>query len=337
LAQFLRPVLSGKKVTSRKEAIRLLAEHRVPDALDMFTTLWAEPTLHRDLRRALVSAVRWSLEDPRSWALLTQAATADHAVATALAETAPDTIAERHRAAYGRLVRTVAESTDPDTALLGIAAWPAWSPWDHDGAAMLINTIADLRGTACAITGDSSAPRLAYDLLAGAADPGGADRDLPARQRISHLVEHLADTVDRHGEPVRLAAEELASALGDDPEHRRNAIALAVGALPVRGDLSGPLRRIVLLADRPVLAWTATDQMVGWLAGHDPDRPELLAAATDLADGSPAAALLAVGITGEVGECLGWPQPWRDLVAVLRRHPDSDVRQRALDTNTALE
>ncbi|MET8997111.1 hypothetical protein [Amycolatopsis sp. NPDC004169] len=96
-------MLAGKKVTSRKEAIRLLAEHRVPGAADELAALWADLQLHRDLRRAIVSAAHRLLDDERAWQWLTEA-TGMTAVATAVTEAAPPTIAEHHhRACYGAL------------------------------------------------------------------------------------------------------------------------------------------------------------------------------------------------------------------------------------------
>jgi hypothetical protein len=344
----LRPVLAGRKVTSRKEAVRLITEHRAPGAVDELTALWADPNLHRDVRRSIVSAARWVLDDDRVWTMLSDAATGNRAVATALSDARPFTIAERHRARYGVLVRTVAGHPDPDTARVGLSAWPAWAAWDHDGAATLATVIRDLDNTAtwrtaaeglvtaCALTGDSAPLRAVVAALTGADEVVAPDRDLPASQRVRYTVDCLAARIDMSGEALRGVAEALSEMVASTAEYRADGLALAVAALPRRGDLSPALRRIATLADRPVLAWCVADRVARWLAAHDPGRPSLLSTARDLST-TAAGALLAVGVAGQAGPYSGWPATWRDLVLALREHADPDVRERARRTVTAPE
>lgn len=91
LGAALGPALGSRKVTSRKEAARLVTEHRVPDAAGILSRAWALPDQHRDVRRALVSSARWFLDDARAWRLLTEAAEDEHAVTTVLLALGPDT------------------------------------------------------------------------------------------------------------------------------------------------------------------------------------------------------------------------------------------------------
>jgi hypothetical protein len=344
----LRPVLTGRKVTSRKEAVRLIAEHRVPGAVDELMALWADPDLHRDVRRSIVSAARWVLDDSRVWTILAEAATAEAAVATALADAGPFTVAEPRRGRYGVLVRTVAEHPDADTARAGLAAWPAWASWDRGGAATLVRVVRDLDNTAtwrsaadglisaCALTGDPAPLRAAVAGLAGEDDVIGPERDLPARQRVNYLVQYLTARIDLSGEALRGAAEALSEVLVSATDYRVDGLALAVAALPRRGDLLPALRRIATLADRPVLAWCVADRLERWLAAHDPGRPSLLSTARDLST-TTAGALLAAGIASQAGQYAGWPPPWRDLVQALREHANPDVRERARRIVTAPE
>jgi hypothetical protein len=340
LLDAFRPVLTGRKVTSRKEAIRLIAEHRVPGAVTELMTLWADPALHRDIRRSIVSAARWLLDDARMWTILDEAAVAERAVATALTEAGPFTVAPRNRARWAALIRAVAGQADPDTARAGLSAWPAWSAWDRGGAQVLVAVACDLGTTplwrpatdalveACAITSDAAPISAAVRTLANAQEPDAANRDLPARQRLHHLVGGVTVRVDSAGETMRGAAETLAEVLAEFPEHRLDALNLAVAALPSRGDLAPGMRRIIALADRPVLAWLAANQVSDWLDLHDPGRPGLLATANALTT-SAAGALLALGIAAQAGPEAGWSTPWRDLVLSLRTLADPDVRDRA--------
>lgn len=68
-----------------------------------------------------------------------------------------------------------------------------------------------------------------------------------------------------------------------------------------------------------------------------PDRGDTLSAARELAAGTATEALLAVAVTHATGAATGWPPEWRDLVHVLRRHADPDVRHRARHAVTAPE
>ncbi|WP_103340737.1 hypothetical protein [Amycolatopsis sp. CA-126428] len=339
LGAALRPVPAGKKLTSRKEAVRLLAEHRVPGAAGELAALWADPRLHRDLRRAIVSAARRLLDDERAWQWLTEASTMT-AVATAVTEADPMTVAEQYRARYGVLVRTVAGSADPDTARIGLAAWPAWSVWDREGPAALVTLIGDLTSTAtwrsaveavlaaAAVTGDPAPVHAVATTLAESAHVVVDDRDQPARQRLRHFLARLAASLDAGGETMCGAAQRLSMTLAERAEYRTDALLLAVTALPRRGDLLPDLRRIAALADRPALAWQVADRLAAWLAGHAPGRPELRDTARALT-ASPAEALLAASIASQAGPHAGWPRPWRELVSALRDHSDADVRERA--------
>ncbi|HEX5114194.1 MAG TPA: hypothetical protein VFW65_03245 [Pseudonocardiaceae bacterium] len=341
----LRPLLSGRKVTARKEAVRLIAEHRVSGAVDELAALWADPGLHRDVRRAIVSAARWVADDERVWPILTEATTAGYAVATGVTEAGPHTVAERHRPRYGALVRAVAGSADPDIARIGLRAWSNWSRWDGEGAQWLGGVITDLATTATwreatdalidasAVTGDPTQLRTAFTTLARAEHPA-ADRDEPGRQRITYAVEQLAGMVRSAGESLRRVAETVAMDLAAEPTYRTEALTLAMAALPQRADLLPPLRRIADLADRPILAWEAANGLESWLAARDRTRPDLLATARALTD---AGALLAVAITAQAGDTTGWPAPWRALLTTLRAHPDPDVRDRALRTTMVPE
>jgi hypothetical protein len=125
LRSLLVPVLRGKKATSRKAAVRLLAEHRVPGALAELAAIW--PDAQSDVKRTIVSACRWFLDEETAWDLLSAAAGGEQAVAHSLLELPPQFIAQRHRARYASLVRAVAVRPEPDVAGRALALQPLWS------------------------------------------------------------------------------------------------------------------------------------------------------------------------------------------------------------------
>ena len=348
----LRRMLAGRKVTARKEAVRLLAEHRVPNAIALLAATWNGPNGHRDVRRALVSATRWFLDDEAAWDLLAKAVASEQAVATAVLDLSPLTVARQHRARYAALVRTVAGSPDRDTAALGLAVLPLWARWDDGGADLLVDLVSDLGNTAtwqqaltalidvCGVAEDVEPLRTATERLLAAGERFGAaeDRDLPARQRIGALVQAVSG--NRNSPVLRTAARLLSDDLAADI-HRGSAVLLAVAAIP--WDEEGPeldqLREVARLADRPLLAVLAKQELSGQLdmAVRRISRDRVRALAETLAAEGPAAARLALAITTAAGRDTGWPVHWRALLRTLRGHDDPDVRVAALDTFTTSE
>ncbi len=109
LAETFRPVLVGErmKVTSRKEAARLLGVLRAPGASEVLAEAWAGA--HRDVRAAITSAVsQHLLHEPASWALL-QEAVHDSAATAAVLGSA---VAFDHACAVPVAVRRPADRCD---------------------------------------------------------------------------------------------------------------------------------------------------------------------------------------------------------------------------------
>src|ERR1022692_1764782 len=101
-ARFTRPRVLGAaldavlasptaKITARKEAIRLLARHRPPGALERLVAVAAQDGVHRDVRIAIGRSLRLFLDDPRAWTILTAQANASASPdeARALVDTLP--------------------------------------------------------------------------------------------------------------------------------------------------------------------------------------------------------------------------------------------------------
>jgi len=342
LGTLLTPVLAARKVTSRTEAVRLCAEHRVPGAADLLATVFHTPGQHRDVRCAVVSAARLLLDEPQSWELLTAASGAEHAVAAAAAAVAPEFLAVRHRSRYAGLVRAVAAAADPDTARLGLLALPAWSRWDDTGSELLVDLVTDLDATPnwrLALTtlvamADPAPVLTATHQLLKACDFSDADRDLPARQRVLAL----AREVGTHTMSARPTASAVADLLGEVATYRAAAVELAVAAaVPAAVPSEAPdLRSVLALVTSPKLAWHAADVVACALrtvVTRIPDDALLAVAESLRSDAAP----LALALARTAGPVAGWPEPWRKLVAALRSHDDPDVRREALDTFTRPE
>jgi hypothetical protein len=345
LGAALDRLLTSRKVTSRKEAVRLLAAHHAPDAAGTLASVWHEPDQHRDVRRAVVSAARWCLPD--AWPLLEEASSAPHAVATAVLDLDPFTLAPAHRQRYAGLVHTVADAAEPDTARRGLATLARWTRWDPAGTRMLVGRVGDLANTAswrealaalvagCTATEDPAPlADVVARLLATPDGPTTADRDLPVRQRIRAVAELVQR--DAHEVPaLRAAAGSLADTLAAEPTLRGPTIDLAATAVPFEpdGDGTAALHRVAELADAPRWAWHAHHAVARRLAGRVARLPQ--AHLYDLATSAPP--LLGLAIAGQAGPEAGWPGHWRTYVIALRDHDDTDVRLTALDIYTTRE
>jgi hypothetical protein len=350
LGEVLAPALHSRKVTSRKEAVRLLAAHHAPGVAGLLHDAFGRPGQHRDLRRAIVSAARWCLHDERASSLLESAAVSEPAVATEVTTPRPATIAPHHRPRYATLVRTVADAADPDAARAGLRSLSGWARWDESATSMLVRRFTDLTNTATWVpamsaliaAGDAlSDPEplvTAARILVAAPEPASTvDRDLPARQRLMSFVDTLCD--DDTGSPTkRAAAARMADALAADRTLRTLAIKLATHAVTFEDVV--PLLRLAELADEPSWAWQAHAALNNALWTRVDRLPESrwfgLANAL-VARPAPAPRLLAVAIVGAAGARLGWSPQWRELLADLRAQDDPDVRLAALNTFTSVE
>ncbi|MEO6084305.1 MAG: hypothetical protein ABIQ18_14490 [Umezawaea sp.] len=351
LGAHLGALLESAKVTSRKEAVRLLAEHHVPGAAALLVSTWDGPRSHRDVRRALVRASEWFLDDEAAWDLLAMAAADEPAVAATVLDRSPFTVAPHHRARYAALVRTVVAASHGNPVVLRNPTLPLWTRWDDATTELLVDLVSDLGNTAtwspaltallnvCAVTDDVEPPRavVARLLAVGSTSDAEADRDLPARQRIGALARAVAD--GRRSPVLRAAAKALSADLAAEPDHRGSAVLLAVTAIPWDDDALPQVREVARLADRPVLAARAEAELATQLdsAVRRLPRDRTRTIAETLAGGEPTAARLALAITAAAGRDTGWPEHWRSLLRTLRRHEDPDVRLAALDTVTAAE
>ncbi|WP_326552788.1 hypothetical protein [Micromonospora sp. NBC_01813] len=360
--------LGTGKVTSRKQALRLLARYGSPEAFDVVTAAYRRVDQHPDVRAAAVSAARQRPDVPASWAILAGAAAGggrpdtsvpSRAEVSALLDAPPSTIAEPDRPRYATLVVAATGNPDPEAARLAWAALPAWARWAPDLTGLTVAALTDLddpyrwRWAMPVVIGLLDEPAAAAaaqsPLVVGVnavarldrADdrPGDPAWDRPARRRLDRVVDAAARWCrdagpDTDRAAVRAAARTLVGFADLAPQAARlfaHLVPLAAAtASPVVAELAALAD---LVADRPVLASrlaeTVTDQVRRAEGSWDP--AVLTAAAGALADrGDLASGLFAVALT-RAGHRFGWSPPWRSLVHRLRHHPVPDVRSAAFD------
>jgi hypothetical protein len=161
------------------------------------------------------------------------------------------------------------------------------------------------------------------------ADDAPADQavDRPARRRI----EAIADGAARWSQGAPTDADRSALiAVARRLATRPGLAGTGIEMLTALGRLRNLDTVADLCADRPVLTFRArqkVDEAGGYGTSHEPEI--LRATATRLAErGDLAGGLLALSVI-VYGTRYGWTSPWRELLTVLRRHPDIDVREEA--------
>ncbi|KRB75478.1 hypothetical protein ASE03_16055 [Kitasatospora sp. Root187] len=361
LAEQLDGLLTGGKITTRKEAVRLAAGYLPPQqAAELLRTAYLAPGQHPDVQAAVIAAGSGLLQREEIWALFGAAATDSPHTGTALLRTRPWQLAEAHQARFARLVGQVCRTDHPEAAVAALGQLPTWARFAPETAEVLPTLVTDLtnRHTWRAAV-DAVATLAGQDLphpLGGTA-PGSvlhrtvtgllasvragesealADRDLPARQRLTVLLGGLP----RPDQPwIRANLTGLAELLAEQPALR---VDLLLGLVdPAAGTLTVQLRELgEAAADRPALAASAARRLSTRL-GRDrlPEAtdPVLSAAEQLCGEGESATGLLAVGLLVGLGPQLGWPAEWRAVLRALRRHPVPDVRDAALEVETATE
>jgi hypothetical protein len=346
LGAILRAALAeAPKVTVRKEAARLLSTLRVPGAVDALVAAWERDGQHRDVRVAVAAGLRGWLDDPRSWVVLEAAVDGERHVAESLLDAVPYQLAERDRERYAALVRRLTRHPEPEVARRAYAALAAWVPWAPGSGTELVAGVTDpvegptwRHAASAALTPavwtalPDLLPELATTLVRQAGSDADAEplRDLPARQRLTHLVGMLSGAgaaARRQHAPVRRMVEVLAASPTFVPAAAQLSAVLVWPGPGFAADLAAVAD---LLVDLP---WAVPSlDAFPWEPAEVAPGVDVLAGRGDVAAG-----LLAVALTGVAGERAGWPEPWRERLRDLRRHPAAAVRQAALAVFTVGE
>lgn len=340
LAELLGEVVTGPaKITSRKEAARLLARYGPPRVMATLFDAYTDPNAHRDVRAAIVSAARQRLQTEASWTIVRAAVGGSREERRAVLTAYPYTIPERHRPRFGALIIEACHASDREVRRAAFGQLGEWSPWLAGTTELVVDRLTDLGETIVhievanllkaggdAVLGDALARLVDRD----AADdhPGDPAADRPARRRIELLTRGaVVRSRSRPAGADRTALVESARWLAGHPAFTGTATGLLVdlGRLDNLDEIAG------LCAGRPILAIRTAERVDTRLRGlrewPDPavlsDTVARLAGRGDLAGGLFAVALV------RHGAGFGWKAPWRDLLIGLRRHPDADVREEA--------
>ncbi|GAA3709650.1 hypothetical protein GCM10022224_088970 [Nonomuraea antimicrobica] len=339
----LEPVLDGGKVTARKEAVRLLARHRAPGATRLLRDLWAADGQHKDVRVAIGSAVIDLLAEPEAWEVLRGAVTEAGDLAAPVLGTQPLAVPERWRAEFGELVVAATRAPDRRTrasAVMELRHWVVYAPGAMD---RLAEIVCELRETAnwqdaarglvvgaCSGVRPEALRAAVRTLAAAPAEPdAGADRDLPAAQRLAAVVTYvrLWHRVEREPVPpgVLGAADDLP-------------VSLAAGLLAGTADWDAPRDVLARLVETMpgVLAAVETGEALAESTVHVP--PErVLPHARWLAAEGETGALLATALAASCGPRSGWAEPWRELLRRVRAGDFPEAAHRARRVRTVEE
>jgi hypothetical protein len=339
---------SAPKVGARKQAARLLTQLRLPVAVSALLVALDRTGEHRDVRAAVLGALRDWLDDERVWPALAASTTSDRHLAGALLGVNPAALAEVHRPRYAALVIGLARHPEPQVAVRALTELPDWARWPAGMAEALVAAAATGGPQAWAVAVDSAAeplmhqamPDLPAQLVAALID--GADlepdatatADRPRRQRLDRFVNSLIGSAvrsRRNPTPVRRCADLLAA----EPT-------LVPGAARLYGSLLTPDTLVTglaaladLLAGYPMAANALRLWFPTWLKFD----AEVLAAGAAALSGraDPAAGLLLLGVVQSGGQASGWVEPWRERLRALRRHPAVEVQVAALAAVTVTE
>ncbi|WFE29422.1 hypothetical protein O7623_09635 [Solwaraspora sp. WMMD791] len=216
--------LGTGKVTSRKQALRLLARYGPPEAFDVVTAAYRRVDQHPDVRAAAVAAARQRPDVPASWAILASAAgvagragvaggadspAPSRAEVAALLDAPPSTIAEPDRPRYAALVVAATGNPDPEAARLAWVALPVWARWAPDLTGLTVAALTDLDDPYRWASAMQVVIRLLDEPTAAAdGSPAAADGSPPVIDRPPLVVAvaalaRLDRADDRPGDPAR--------------------------------------------------------------------------------------------------------------------------------------
>ena len=320
------------KVTAHKELVRILGQCRGPYSLPLLEREWGKENLHRDVRIAVVHALRNLLDLAESWKLLEEAAElAEAEVHRALLSQRPDELLPGHRFSYLELLLSLQDTPD---LKIRRELWLQLAPWievdSHKIARAAVNCFSLLENSDWARAADllllcSRQGRQADSLLEGVKalyqqseeEPQATpERDRPARQRLNYLAHQLLS----FPEPSRRLLQTLFASLSPYYEEPETVFRLRWAGGEELKDLIASCGR-GYEEQRGLLRAFNTE----WSrAQEEPEK--LLQVALDWSlQESGLARRLAVEALLQAGPRLGWSEPCRELLRRLRQDREADV------------
>ncbi len=332
-AQLMYGVLnSSTKITSKKEALRILAQLHRPETATYLAQTCTNQALHPDVRIAAGRALLSYLEQERSWQALQSLAYCGRDAALELSRTHPKTLAWRHRTRFATLL----QSLNPEPEVLeNLSKWAEYidvvqlneSVINTPGpiARTAINTIIHAAHRA---SDWSSHLQIVQSLLEASRsdfEPNAEEHaDIPHAQRLENLVLGLIPQTGTellwHREHLKALTQTLGTSR--DVLHLTWHVQLAAidwtDPLPDLLEVSASLDDISRVAELIAFAAKAFEQ--AWkenlLSSFNLDVVKALQASNQ-----PGAATLALSMVLTEGYSNGWEKPWRDQLRQLRRHP----------------
>ncbi|MEU4421989.1 hypothetical protein AB0F81_15300, partial [Actinoplanes sp. NPDC024001] len=331
-------LLGDTKVTSRKEAARLLGRYGPEESMTTLLRAYEKENQHRDVRTAIVAAARNRLWSAPSWTILAAGVRGSREEHRAVLAAAAAGVAGRHRTRYAELIVAACRGADRQIRREAFTRLPEWAPWVTGLTELVTERLADLEAELehyeagpliQAVHADGLRPLWERLIERDAADDeGNAERDRPAWHRLDELAQAVVSWSNRAGSGAdRGPALAVARWLAGQPAYLAHAVRMIIGL----GRLENLDEAADLVAGRPVLAWHAARHVASVVSACETatDPARILALATELGRrGDLARGLFAVQLAGR-GFRHDWAVEWRDLLRSLRRHPDPDVRDEA--------
>lgn len=330
------------RITSRKEAIRLLAEVRTPQVDSALEALVATTDLHKDLRIAL----GWSAlaNSTAPWFSSAIAALASASVDTqqSLVAFHPMRVPAARTAEVAQQIISLTKSADSGVRMCAYQALTQWSQWSPAVATIGINAFSDLDEQlwipAAYLLVQLVADHLVSDaqlsdgcaLLVNRLAEQKPNRDLPALQRLTTFSSLLTAQPWTQRAKFQTALLALAELFGRNVLLASLAIDLRAGAVDWSQPFAvSPFLRSsadsMLLTHHAGVALSAT--LAEQLATGTWHQPSAYASCQPaLTASEPATRYVAAQLIICAGNQLGWPQTWRDLLTAARADNNPDIK-----------
>ncbi|OJT24226.1 hypothetical protein BO221_13670 [Archangium sp. Cb G35] len=348
----------GLKVTVHKEVVRMLGTARDGHSLALLRQQWDSPRLHRDVRIAAGHAARRLLDTEESaWEMVeAMVRSPDPYVAGSLLKQRPEALPLRLRPRYAALVLRLVEHPDTDVRREALGALTRWAEvcgeqvartsaariqelsiatgWREAVQALIAvtrNGFAFEHVVACAAALISAPVPEAHD--------AGPERDLPALQRLRHLVGELLSLPRPELQRLRPHLAGLARVLATEASLWPLSARLRTEPLYWR-DVGGATDVLLGLSaeagEEPFFTSALESTVASSMEAASFESPPeaLLEVAARVEAGAP---LVALALVREAGKRLNWREDAARHLRALRRHPSVSIRAAARALTTVAE